>query len=145
MKRLLFLIIALSITACAGTPPADTAEKKLFAAEVTWQKTLEAVQKNAHRLSAEQKSQVRSTLIDANAAITAARAALQVGDLVDFSDRIAAVNSSINVLRALLEQIEAGELSHNERNDYFKRDYHPRFDSSRFIYYDRDIPSLSPG
>ena len=103
--KILFMALFMLLTACASLPM-DTNEKKLAAAEITWKQTLLAVDKSVDRMSDSQKSSVKQTLIDTNSAIKSARVALAISNEIAFTDNITIVNSSIDILRTLLEQME---------------------------------------
>lgn len=106
------IVLALASASCVTTPPLDTHEKRLLAAEVTFNETLRTVQRNIPRMSAEQKWKARGVLTDGKQALDAARSALSLGQILDFDDRITTVNSSINILRGILEEMEKKEVSY---------------------------------
>lgn len=112
---LLMTVVALTTLGCVPTPVPDTNEKKLLVAEVTFNETLKAVRKNIVRMSVEQKLNATEALVDAKTALDAARFALTLGDVLAFSNQIQTVNSSLTIIRAVLEELEARGVSY-ERN-----------------------------
>ena len=91
-------------TGCVGGGlPADTIEKKLYAAEVVWRNTLRTVGLNVDRLTPAQKESAAEALRIGQKALEAAR----VSTGIDFTDNISIVNSSIDILITVLESLEA--------------------------------------
>lgn len=122
MKILLFLILLTQITGCMTSGhSADTPEKVLFAAEKSWKGTLETVQKNITRMSADQKLKVGASLKKGNDALRAARLALSISNNTDFTNNMGLLNASLDVMRALLEELENNEVSYG----YNIKHYHP--------------------
>lgn len=112
MMRLITAVLTLLVMAgCVSMEAADTNEKKLAAAEITYKNTMSAIEKNVDRLTADQKSSVAVNLTKVNNAMKAARLALKVGNDLDFSNNLQSVNTSLDVLRAVLEELEKEETS----------------------------------
>lgn len=119
MKTFLVLL-SLVVAGCASTPAMDTNEKRLAAAEITYNNTLKTVNKNINRMSDSQRRNIKDSILDINKALKAARLALSIRNDVLFNDNISTVNTSIDVLRAILETME--EDTSYELNS-LKRDY----------------------
>lgn len=115
MSMLKYFIVTMIVltfaSGCVPTPDINTNEKRLFAAEVTYNETLQAVKKNIHRMSITQKSQVRMILIEGKSALDLARDALSFGSLLDFETSVSTVNSSVSALRVILEELEKKEVT----------------------------------
>ena len=140
----LWLIIMLAGCESMGTPPADTNEKRLAAAEITWNNTLKTVNANIDRLSVEQAQTLVDTLPKAEEAIKAAHTALSLVDQIDFDTQMGAINSSIKILRALLETLETTELNDGKFKQ-FERNHVAGFSIGRVRDYRRDWRAIPFG
>ena len=108
MIRVIVLALALLVPACAGlgTPEADTMEKKLFAAEVTYNETLKLIDRNINRLSQSKRVKIADALKRVKVALDAARIAVRDLDTLNFDTNISIINSSIRIIRPILEDLE---------------------------------------
>jgi len=115
MRAFLGILLSLSIVLSAGCLggglPADTNEKKLYAAEIIWRNTLRTIDLNVDRLTLSQKAVAASALKKGQAAMVAARTASGV----NFSSQLGIVNSSIDILLTILETMEVsyGRFEHH--------------------------------
>jgi hypothetical protein len=103
-------LIFLFLTGCAvSTPVLDTNAKRLVAAEVTYGEITTLALNSKDRLSASSREDVKQLLLDAHTALVAARAALNLGNDLDFSTSLSTANSIIRTLRPILEALEEEE------------------------------------
>jgi len=106
-KSIIGLLMALILSACAGTMPAlDSNEDRLAAAEISFQETVKLAVKLHPRLSEDRKVDVRDAITCLHSYLVAARAALTLKDDIDFSSNLKALQSGMTILRPILLQME---------------------------------------
>lgn len=108
MKKLLLVIAVLLVSACASMPAADTMNKRMALVEIGYSAVLDtvALYHRENRFSVAQKKIIAEYLREVNQARDLAYIALRAGDEVDFSNRIATMNSGLALLRSFLIEIE---------------------------------------
>lgn len=107
------IFFAFALSSCMSmNSNLDTVNKQLAAAEISWNNTLKLVQRNMERMSPEVKADVKQNLQKANSALNSARLVVKLADgQIDISSDLATVNSSLTVVRTLLEAVEQQEQS----------------------------------
>ncbi len=110
--KILILFLSFILAGCVTAPKVDTPEKALKAANITWINTLGVINKNAHRMTATQKTRVRDAVMETQKAWNGANIALSLKNNVDFVNNLSVINTSIDILRAILEEIESKEVTH---------------------------------
>jgi len=112
MTALVTLVFVAGCAVFGPAPDLDTNEKKLAAAEITFQEASKTARRLHPRLSQSNRDKVFDLLEDAHKALEIARIAITAGDELNFSSSIATVNTLLRVLRPLLEQLEEAEVSY---------------------------------
>jgi hypothetical protein len=112
MKYFIIGLLAL-VTGCAslGVPEADTNAKKLVVAETSLQELSRFALDSQDRLSTDTKAKVKELILGAHKALVAARAALLIGDSVDFTNHLTIASGLIATLRPILLELEQANVS----------------------------------
>lgn len=116
MKQLLqiqswFLIFAFAsfLSSCTsmGAPLPDTANKTISLIELSYGKVLDTMSLYIEegRLSKTEIKSLDKTFTDVEDGITAATAAVRIGDQLEFDNQVAAINSSLSIARLLLDGV----------------------------------------
>ena len=115
--RKILLPFVLLLTACFGASfNLETNNRKLQAAEVTFQELTKTAVIVHPRLSTSARSKVKNIIEEAHSALVLTRMALDLADQVDFDSKLATVNSLLTLLRPILESME-------EANNGFKLNF----------------------
>lgn len=109
MKRIMLMltVVAVMLTGCVTPPPdLNTNAKKLVAAEIAWQEVAKLALVSKDRLNEDTRKEVKGMLEKSRTALNSAKAALDVGNDLDFSNALSTANSLIRTVRPILESLE---------------------------------------
>ncbi len=110
VKGIMGILMALILSACAAPMPnLESNEDRMAAAEISFQETVKLAVKLHPRLSASTQGDVRDAMDCLHSLLVTTRAALMLGDDLDFSDSLKAFQTSATLLRPILLQLEEND------------------------------------